>query len=195
MWRAFFYAIGMTLILLGAQCLVVDHIVVVNGTRVPGFVARFLEKDPLAPSNQFVGSGNGLLDGVWPQNQPTRFPANSGIVSQTGSQFGPSRFDSQFSTTGSNNSQFGGQTGFGGGPPNQWSQNGNPPFQLAGYGGIAGNPNSRQNGVANPAAAATIGSGGSRLIKPKDWMPWFLLAIGSLVVLYTNSTSRRFQND
>jgi hypothetical protein len=31
----------------------------------------------------------------------------------------------------------------------------------------------------------------TQMLTPKDWMPWSLLAAGSLVVLYTNSTSRR----
>jgi hypothetical protein len=32
MWRAFFLAIGISLVIIGAQCLVIDRVVLANGT-------------------------------------------------------------------------------------------------------------------------------------------------------------------
>jgi len=213
MWRAFFFAVGSTLILLGVQTLVVDHIVIANGTRVPGFVAKFLDRGtrssvkpytiPTANGNpnfvQRVASGVG----VSPQSNPNLSRSN-------GSLFGPSRFgDSQFSNTNlpRNISYYGGVPFSNRQQPNsnpnslqQFSTgaNGsNPQFSLAGYGGnsAASQAGSVRNGQGNRLSPVTLGRGGSRIFTPADWMPWGFLAIGTLVVLYTNSTGRRYAKE
>ena len=217
MWRAFFFAVGATLIISGLQCLVVDHIVVANGTRVPGFVAKFLDggkpkingqSPQLASPNLIAGQnsnyGGGPNASFHAPAQGNRQALSSGI----GSRFGPSRFaDSQFSNTDlpSNIGYYGGvpfsnrQPGTAGQFANQ--QQGSQ-FSLAGYGGqgFSGAPGSGQfggvgAGQANRLSPVTLGRGGSRLFKPSEWMPWGLLAIGTLVVLYTNSTGRGFSKD
>jgi len=215
MWRAFFYAVGVSLILLGVQFLVVDHFVVANGTRVPGFVAKFLNKGgqklPGVANHQPVINGQSVPQFVNAQSASFRQPGrlasnfNGGGQANTGSRFGPSRFaDSQFS-----NSNLPPNTNYYGGVPSSNFGNnvsgysvarpgnsnvGNPSaFSLAGYGQVNGAPGPvTQSG----GGKRTIpGSGGSRLFDPKDWMPWCLLAVGTLVVLYTNSTGRRFGGD
>ncbi len=189
MWRAFFYGLGTTLILLGAQCLVVDHIVVADSRRVPSLVARILDKIPQEQSKPFSSTPNRSEQSVW---------GKPGFTVAQESQFGPSRFESPYNNSNSSNNQlFGQQAGFGGAFPNQqnqWSQQGNPPFSLAGYNGTT-DTNSGAFGQKNPGASSTTGSSKAQIIKHKDWMPWFLLAVGTLVVLYTNSTSRKFSND
>lgn len=129
MWRAFFFSIGIMLIILGLECLVAESFVV-HGARIPGVVAKVLDGTSKSPSaGQFAGSGN--------------------------SAFGPSRFNNQYQ-------------------PSGYSQ-----FSLAGYG-------SQPNGAA--PNTASIGAS-PRVVTPKEWMPWSLLAAGTLVVLYTNSTA------
>jgi len=126
-----------------------------------------------------------------------------------GSRFGPSRLaDSQFSNTNlpANLNYYGGvpfsnrQSGnsnFNGNSPQQFSvgsnRQQNPQFSLAGYGG-----QSSQNGnvgQGNRLSPVTLGRGGSRFFKPADWMPWGFLAIGTLVMLYTNSVGRGFPRE
>ena len=215
MWRAFFFAVGATLIILGAQGLIVDHIVIANGTRVPGFIAKFLDRGGRSPAVQRVGTvavGNSVAN----QNlaQQVAFNAQrSNLSNQTGSRFGPSRLgDSQFSNTDlpPSLSYYGGvpfsnrqssnrvnsqvpnsQVPYTGGPTGSNSQ-----FSLAGFdsGQGLGNPvaQARQGSRLGPV---TLGQGGSRLIKPAEWMPWGLLAVGTLVVLYTKSTGRVFASE
>ncbi len=214
MWRAFFFAIGATLILLGAQCLVLDHIVVANGTRVPGFVAKYLDKTnqsfgrSVNPSFAPGANQNPNLIQQVASNLPGALQQGPGGQSLPrpsalgGSRFGPSRFaDSQFSNT-----DLPSNAGYYGGVPfskrqsperfaNARSGGPNSNFSLAGYGGNTGSGSRGQFGGVdsvqrNRLAPVTLGQGGSRLFRPSEWMPWGLLAIGTLVVLYTNSTKR-----
>jgi len=113
MWRAFFLAVGSTLILLGVQTLVVDHIVVANGTRVPGFVAKFLDRGAVNSGGRLVAPAINANPSL-PQ-QVARVPqvslqgiGNQGIGNRgiagtsnaTASRFGPSRFsNTPFSNT------------------------------------------------------------------------------------------------
>lgn len=224
MWRAFFFAIGATLIISGLQCLVVDHLVVANGTRVPGFVAKFLDSGKpningpspqLGIPNLAVQNYNSSPRGNFQRPFQNVAQANrqTGLSTGIGSRFGPSRFaDSQFSNTDlpSNLDYYGGvpfsnrqsgnqqagnrQSGAGQrvGNQRQGSQ-----FSLAGYGGQDFNGPSASGQVvgAGRFSPVTLGKGGSRIFKPSEWMPWGLLAIGTLVVLYTNSTGRGFSKE
>ena len=165
MWRALFFAIGTMLIILGLECLVTESFVV-QGARIPGFVAKILDGTSKNPSGGPYGLNPGL--------------AQNG-TGNGASSFGSSRFNDNYS----GQNQPGGSY-YGGGP----GSNANSQFSLAGYG-------SEQSGIA-PTSQPWAGGGrqsnaGSpllqrRIIQPKDWMPWSLLAAGSLVVLYTKST-------
>ena len=226
MWRAFFFAVGATLIILGTQGLVVDHFEIANGTRVPRFLAKYVN----AGGTKVVGQQNRGLVGVLntQQRQAEQIalnvqrdaqrastPSNTRLPRQNGSLFGPSRLaDSQFSNTNlpPNISYYGGAPYSNGGAPysnrqspsprTQFSSgaNGpNPQFSLAGFDGRQGVGNSgpgqiggAQTRQGNRLSPVTLGKGGSRLIQPAEWMPWGLLAVGTLVVLYTKSTGRRF---
>ena len=221
MWRAFFFAVGATLIISGLQCLVVDHIVVANGTRVPGFVAKFLDggKPKINGQSPQLGSPNLIagqnLNYAGPSGANFQTPAQAnpqapqaGLASGIGSRFGPSRFaDSQFSNTNlPGNLDYYGGVPFSNRQPGAAQQFANPQqgsqFSLAGYGGQGFNDASARGqfgvagtGQANRLSPVTLGRGGSRLFKPSEWMPWGLLAIGTLVVLYTNSTGRGFSKE
>lgn len=59
-------------------------------------------------------------------------------------------------------------------------------FSLANFGGA----NSKKASNAGP-----LNPDGLRVVQTKDWMPWSLLAAGTLVVLYTNSTRRGYSGD
>jgi hypothetical protein len=167
MWRAFFFAVGTMLIILGLECLVTERFVV-QGARIPGFVAK-------------------VLDGA--SKQPGSGPHGSNqSPAQTASSFGPSRLNDNFAGPYQPAGNY-----YGGVPSSSQGSNANPQFSLAGFG--------KQQSTTAPATPPWQGVGRqpnsgstrvqSRVIQPKDWMPWSLLAAGSLVVLYTNTTAQR----
>ena len=181
MWRSFFFAVGLMLIILGLECLVAESFVVSSQARLPGFVKKILDEKGKTPPSAQNGANSVAQNVLIPQTGSFN----------TGSRFGLSRFDSQY-----------GSGGFYGGRPNQiggqTSQNQfqtNPQFSLAGYGSPAANsgqlvPQSFGGGASVTGVSARKKP--SKMLHTKDWMPWSLLAAGTLVVLYTNSTSRRF---
>jgi hypothetical protein len=215
MWRAFFFATGTSLILLGAQCLVVDQYQIVDKTRVPSFVSKILDK--VSTPDSSVQSPPMLQAGFPSQIQPGQFqpgqlqpgqfqpgqavarnPSPFSLPSSNGSRFGPSRFDSSSmgnGNFGSSGFPTGGSGQFYGGVP---SSRNNPQFSLSGFGNsprsgsqispaqIQFQPNGQ--GVGPRVSSNPLISG--RLIQTKEWMPWSLLAAGTLVVLYTKSTRR-----
>lgn len=61
--------------------------------------------------------------------------------------------------------------------------NGNRPFQTAGYSNYR---NNYYNQNQSPA-----GNLRKRVFQTKEWMPWSLLAAGSIIVLYTYSIGSR----
>lgn len=168
MWRAFFFAVGVMLIILGFECLVAERFYVSQG-RIPNVVARMLSGEADGPLMQGAGPNAGLAFGGQPRlgGDPS--------VSQFGS---PSRFSDQYSGAG--------QSYYGGAPAaglqQNGQQNGQQPFRLTGY----GSPQER-----GPANASLANPNRVHVLTPKDWMPWSLLAAGSLVVLYTNTTTGR----
>lgn len=178
MWRAFFFAIGTMLIILGLECLVTGQFVVADGSRAKAILARLLDSDhsakdqpasiqPGLASNQQGGAGFGSP--------------------QTVSSFGPSRFDSS-----PFDAQYQPRTSYYGGRPNSTStQKPNSQFSLAGFGTPTRPPIAP---MPQPTASLKKNSA-TRVITPKEWVPWSLLAAGTLVVLYTNSTSQRYSND
>ncbi len=192
MWRAFFFAVGTMLIILGMECLVAERFVVTQG-RVSKVLGKILDEKPAASGNLAMGN--------FPQNAMTQSFAGQGARKQGGpntglpfgssanggSKYGPSRFNDDYT----DQPQYG-RDYYGGMPSNQ--RQANQPFTLAGFGARSG----------GPARAATGGPGffpmqmgpvalprQAKILTPKEWMPWSLLAAGSLVVLYTKSTSKR----
>jgi hypothetical protein len=59
----------------------------------------------------------------------------------------------------------------------------NSAFQQVGYPGYSS---------TNAVQAPTIKP--NRVVQTKDWMPWSLLATGTIIVLYTYSLPRRYQS-
>lgn len=125
MWRSFFFAVGLMLIILGLECLVAESFVVSSQARLPGFVKKILDEKGKTPPSAQNGANSVAQNVLIPQTGSFN----------NGSRFGPSRFDSQY-----------GSGGFYGGRPNQiggqTSQNQfqtNPQFSLAGYGSPAAN--------------------------------------------------------
>ena len=173
MWRSFFFAIGVMLIILGFECLIADRFEISNSARIPNALARIFNSDN-SPSSE----SNSLANSINPQN-------SLGNSNFGGSQFGPSRFSSQFD----NNQSLTKPNYYGGASSASLRQPAKRPFSLAGFGGSQ-NPNQTL-----PQTLLVPGKN-SRVVYTKDWMPWSLLAAGTLVVLYTNATTgRSFSGD
>lgn len=178
MWRSFFFATGITLIIVGVQCLVVDTFLIADSTRLPSVVTRFLDdiRGPGAQNKQPAG---------YPQfvNSTSQgaIPSYGGVGN---SRFGPSRFGDNGLSNSNLPPSLGGSQSYYGGLPGQTlgtRANPNQPFSLAGFSTNKNNP--ANNGPFGKKIKA-------RYFQTKEWMPWSLLAVGTLVVLYTNSTGR-----
>ena len=185
MWRSFFYALGYILILTGAQTLVLDHVVTVRAIRLPNIVRNALDGDVTSNSQPLANLGYGGAgapglagrSGLAPNNVPQRsqlgFSNNSFGPSE--SRFGPSRFA---------------------GP--QYGHYGGPRVDYAPQYGNA----SREAIQMQQAGFQQVAAGGPQRINDpqrqvfytRDWMPWSLLAIGTMVVLYTRSWHRTNQD-
>lgn len=167
MWRAFFLAVGVMLIILGVECLVLDKFVVASRARMPAALSKIIDKitapDPPAQGLGGIGQPNLATN---PAQTPNAF----------GSQFGPSRFGTPYAN-GYQPPNF-----YGGNPTGQLNAPANSPFSLTAY----GSPNT---GGVNPVGSQLEPP--SRVVQTKDWMPWCFLAVGTLVVLYTRSTGRQ----
>ena len=164
MWRAFFYAVGYMTIFVGLQSLAFERVQLAPGKDAKQFIKRILGEDgaeSVATSSEAVGSP------VASRTAPLA----------TGSSFGPSRFS---------NGGFGGSA-FSAAPYRDLDRDVNlgvesrgaegiPRIDLAGY----------QSNVRQPAVRARSTRPG-RVIMSQDWMPWSLLAIGAVIVLYTRS--------
>ena len=120
MVRSFLFAIGIFLLILGAQTLVVDKWIISRESKLTPVVA---------PSNGSYSTSN----------SPYRTAA--------------------FSRT------------------NGYSRNNDPRFGNASY---YNQPNQPQQGF-------------KKVYQTRDWMPWSLLAAGSIIVLYTFSTGRHHE--
>jgi len=165
MWRSFFFAVGVMLIIFGFECLVADRFEISSSARIPKAVTKLFDDG----ESQKPGFG--------------RFNGSDG----GGSQFGPSRFNSPFD----NNQSLADANYYGGVSSASLRQPAKRPFSLAGFGS-----NRSRNGDQPSPQAILVQGKDSRIVYTKDWMPWSLLAAGTLVVLYTNSTtSRENSND
>ena len=174
MWRSFFLAVGIGLMLLGAEALVFERVVINESAKLPKFLNGLFEKDHLDSfenSNYLLGQGNPALRNS-AETHLQRVPYSSA------SRFGPSRFS-------------GPRSGNYGGGRIDLSRSG-----LNSNGSQTPNafPVSFPNAVNSAGSGRAVGSrqriGGPRTILTKDWMPWSLLAAGAIIFLYTSSHGR-----
>ena len=169
MWRAFFFSIGIILVILGLQCLVVDRFFVHQDGKIAGFVNKALnvidpQKGDLSstPSNQGgIGQFNGSAAN---QNAIAQNPFQTG-----GSPFGPSRFQSPYSQVQYTSN------------PNVGMTYGGQQFQPAGF------------QISTPLT--TKNKKRPRPVGTKDWMPWCFLATGTIIILYTKSTRSAYASE
>lgn len=163
MWRAFFYATGFVLLLLGIESLVFERVQLASGGGMSDFATRMFERASLV-------SGSGSSQGV--TKASSEAAANSAGRSAR-SAFGPSRF----------------ADGFGGN--NTFSAT---PFRSNSSGGVSGQvPRVDLASYASPVpsrATASRRRASGKYVYARDWMPWSLLAVGSIVLLYTRSMTR-----
>ncbi|MDA8563017.1 hypothetical protein N9L06_01050 [Mariniblastus sp.] len=181
MWRALSYAIGSMMILLGVQSLAFEQVQLAPGKDALQIVKRLLRDE--GSGSGAVNSGGVNSGGV---NSVTR--PNDGqrvFQSANASTFAPSRFP---------NGGFGGTT-FSAAPYRDLTQSGGlgirsgqstnvPRVDLASF-------QTGQSETQLSAGSTTLVEKPGRVIRSKDWMPWSLLAIGSLIVLYTRSFGAR----
>ena len=169
MWRALFYAIGGMTILLGVESLAFEQVQLAPGKGALQAIKRLLRED----GGSSVAAASGNVNAVGNQSA-TNLAGRSPI----GSSLGASRFP---------NGGFGGST-FSAAPYRDLTQNGGlgirsgqsssvPQIDFASY----------QTGSQNAEAANVLDQQPGRVIRSQDWMPWSLLAIGSVIVLYTRS--------
>ena len=166
MWCAFFFAVGIVLIILGLETLVVGRVAIASEGKVPALLAKILSEEnrPVAAPGLFTRQASA---NVAPPQQFTNY--YGGAPSTAG--YGQSRFSDQFG-----NDQF-----FGANPGLNGTARQNSQFSLAGFG---------QANPSNSVATSQL-TNGSRIFRTQDWMPWSLVAAGAIIVLYTNSLTRR----
>ncbi len=176
MWRSFFLAVGIGLMLLGVEALVFERVVVNESAKLPNFLNGLFEKDHMdsfANVNYSRGQGNPAFQN--PTFQTSDASNFQRVPYSSESRFGPSRF------SGPRSGNYGGRR---------------VDLSRSGVNSNSGQttnafPVSFPNG-ANPAVVGRdIGSPGQmrgpRTILTKDWMPWSLLAAGAIIFLYTSS--------
>ena len=193
MWRSFFYALSIGLIMLGGEALIFERVTLNPNAKIPPFAQRLLAPNPAGPNSTWpsddqyafggtrqvggipnaVGSNAGQFPGILPAS------TNSGSAYSSQSRFGPSRFAGP-----ANGGYGGGRIGFG-----QNSQLGTPqagrisaPTQLV--------------STSTPAGSGYVGRGRgpSKVIITKDWMPWSLFTVGAVIFLYTHTSRRRYSD-
>lgn len=169
MWRAFFFAVGIILVVLGVECLVVDRFFVHQEGKVAGFVNKALNViEPVKgnlPANTPNQAGIGPSGGFLPnQNGSSQNTFRTG-----GSPFGPSRFQSPYSQV-------------------QYTPN-------PGGAGVYGGQSFQQTGFRTQSTSAPQLKKAPRPVSTKDWMPWCFLATGTIIILYTKSTSSSYAKE
>ena len=195
MWRSFFYALGLGLILLGGEALIFERVELNPRAKLPQFLEYFFSRSGgvffnpypfggVGPDNAVAQSGFGKAG--FNSNQPTpsqqlqpfrsTLPAAQASFSEP-SRFGPSRF------AGSAQGGYGGpRTRFGG------NVNG-------GAGRFPGVPVRQVNSGSSPRSGPRGDGFFSPVVRElliKDWMPWSLMAVGGVIFLYTHTTGRRY---
>lgn len=174
MWRALFYAIGSMTILLGVQSLAFEQVQLAPGKDALQIVKRLLRDEGSGP----VAAGAGNASSVVRSDDGQRV-----FQSASNSTFGPSRFPS---------GGFGGTT-FSAAPYRDLTSSGGLSIRSGQPSNVPrANLASYQTGARGTAAGATNAAlKPGRVIQSKDWMPWSLLAIGTVIMLYTRSFSSR----
>lgn len=213
MWRSFFFAAGIYLIMLGFQTLAIDEFNVVNFRRIPKIVANkalgYMDSSQpsiQAPPNlqgfpQMAGQTPNLAGqapNLRPPQQGNRPAANRSAFGP--SAYGPSRYQGTqsgaFNRITSNRTPVRNPTMPQVRPPYQQAPSAGGQFGLAGYQSPGQIPAQRATQMGPPIG---INSGNSprfqtsRTIKTQDWMPWSLLAAGTMIVL--SSSRRRYGGD
>lgn len=168
MWRALFHAIGVMLIVVGLECTVVQQFKIASDAKLPKFVDKMLAQQGKATTKTEVAQFS-------PEVAPPQPISGYGGWPQPVSQYGPSRisrtamgndqFFAQNHATSLNSSTSSGNTG---------------QFSLAGFGARLQSPSPTK--VSKPAKVKQLST--------KDWMPWSLIAAGTIIVLYTKSLGR-----
>lgn len=154
MWRAFFFACGIMLIVLGFECIVVNRFWISHESGLTRVVKKVFgnENGPSATNLQAANLQGGVA-GV----------ANG--YGQATSQFGPTRFhDSPFLNASADRRQAVGS-----------------PFTL---------PNQNSGLALNLPGAERM-----KIVKTEDWMPWSLIAAGTIITLYTHSLRQGYQSN
>lgn len=179
MWRSFFLAVGIGLMLLGVEALVFERVVVNDSAKLPAFLNGIFEKDvsdSFGLANNVRGPANSALPN--PALRTSNASNFQRVPYTSESNFGPSRFS-------------GPQSGNYGGGRVDLSRSGINSNNIQ-----TGNafPVSFGNG-GNPAGAGLAVGGPGQVLRPKtivtkDWMPWSLLAAGAIIFLYTSSHGR-----
>jgi hypothetical protein len=149
MWRAFFFACGIMLIVLGLECIVVERFRISSDSGLNRLARKF------------IGSENGSAVNLAGGSSQAGIPIGPGGYGSAQSQFGPSRMnDSPFFNASVDNRQ------------------------------AAGNPVN----LANSNSGALLGKP-VKSFKTEDWMPWSLIAAGTIISLYTHSLRPGFQTN
>ena len=194
MWRSFFYALSIGLMMLGGEALIFERVTLNPNAKIPPFAQRLLAPNPVGPNftrpndNQYafggtrqvggipnaVGSNAGQFPGILPAS------TNSGSAYFSQSRFGPSRFAGPAS-----GGYGGGRIGFGQNSQfaNAQASRNSIPTQLA--------SSSTPVGTAGFAGRER---GPIRQFITKDWMPWSLIAVGAVIFLYTHTSGRRYSD-
>ncbi len=168
MWRSFFFAVGTMLIILGAQCIIVGEFSVSNDSSIAEIGKRIIR------TGQNTLAGNEIAV----ETQPDRFSAEPNFLRGFGGQPGgtASQRNSTYGESRMAGNRFGNDQFFNALPT---SSNGNSPFRL---------PGQRNSTLPTQAVSQPIGlSARPKVIRTEDWMPWSLIAAGTIVVLYTKS--------
>ena len=167
MWRSLFLAFGIVLVVMGLECIVVGRFTIARDARLPPFLKKMIDNS--ADLSPLAGSGTAGTGQSNANVAPARAVSGYGGIPNTVSGYGPSRFG-------------GGQ--YGNGPYLGSAESGagaaNPQFSLSGFGG-----ESKGDTPAVSVSGPSIGR--TRIVHTQDWMPWSLIAAGSIIVLFTNT--------
>ena len=175
MWRSFFLAVGIFTILVGLETMVVDHVIMTNVRRIPKMVTGKAKGMVNAPA-PVVAQNQPVTARSQPRFQMPTFnrPLNSGPSARRPTTYRGTQsatFNRVLDSSGSS------QT-------NRSPGNGFPRLQNR------GNNLAAQPVATTPTAPQPSRLKRSRIVETKDWMPWSLLATGTIIILYTHSLGR-----
>ncbi len=184
MWRSFFLAVGIGLMLLGVEALIFERVVVSESAKLPKFLNGLFEKDHLdsfAHAQYLPGQANPTFPNQTFSNPPQQGSDESyfqRVPFASASRFGPSRFS-------------GPQSGNYGGGRVDLSRSGlNSNNSQTANAFPVSFPNGSNRGGVGGVIASQSQIRGPKTIVTKDWMPWSLLAAGAIIFLYTSSHGR-----